>query len=239
MKSKKPHNSPPFTRLFGPVGLVLALAAVWGALGYKTFQTHYQPAQELEVFADNEVVPITFPPELAKPERPKNVATTETVDPDLLFDDLPEIDFTDAALPDDYGELNDLTDWTLPDNGFDDEPLNVFMVQQRPIFPGCEDEWDENKRFECFQQAMKQFVSREFRRPSNIRQQEPGGRLYVNFVIEKDGSISQIQVVGAKSEMAEKEVRRVIGQLPKMAPAKQQGRPVRTSFTLPINLAPR
>ena len=59
------------------------------------------------------------------------------------------------------------------------------------------------------------------------------GRVYVNFIISKDGSISNIRMRGTDKNL-EKEAARIIGKLPKMTPGKQRGRPVRVPFSIPI-----
>ena len=59
------------------------------------------------------------------------------------------------------------------------------------------------------------------------------GRVYVNFIIAKDGSISNIRMRGPDKNL-EKEAARIIGKLPNMTPGKQRGRPVRVPFSIPI-----
>ena len=59
------------------------------------------------------------------------------------------------------------------------------------------------------------------------------GRVYVNFIISKDGSISNIRMRGPDKNL-EKEAARIIGKLPNMTPGKQRGRPVRVPFSIPI-----
>ena len=67
------------------------------------------------------------------------------------------------------------------------------------------------------------------------RQMGIQGRVYINFVIEKDGSISNAQVIRGVDPLLDDEAVRVVNSLPKMTPAKQRGKPVRMQFTLPIN----
>ena len=59
------------------------------------------------------------------------------------------------------------------------------------------------------------------------------GRVYVNFIISKNGSITNIRMRGPDKNL-EKEAARIIGRLPKMTPGKQRGRPVRVPFSIPI-----
>ena len=59
------------------------------------------------------------------------------------------------------------------------------------------------------------------------------GRVYVNFIIAKDGSITNVRMRGPDKNL-EKEAARIISRLPKMTPGKQRGRPVRVPFSIPI-----
>ena len=59
------------------------------------------------------------------------------------------------------------------------------------------------------------------------------GRVYVQFIIAKNGDIVGIRTRGPDKNL-EKEAQRIIGKLPKMIPGKQRGRPVRVPFSIPI-----
>ena len=59
------------------------------------------------------------------------------------------------------------------------------------------------------------------------------GRVYVNFIISKNGNITNIRMRGPDKNL-EKEAERIIARLPRMTPGKQRGRPVRVPFSIPI-----
>jgi protein TonB len=59
------------------------------------------------------------------------------------------------------------------------------------------------------------------------------GRVYVNFIISKDGTITNIRMRGPDKNL-ENEAARIIGRLPQMTPGRQRGRPVRVPFSIPI-----
>jgi protein TonB len=79
------------------------------------------------------------------------------------------------------------------------------------------------------------FVSRNFEFPEMAKEMGIQGRVYVNFVIEKNGSITNVEIVRGVDPLLDDEAVRVVKKLPKLIPAKQRGKPVRMSFTLPIN----
>ena len=60
------------------------------------------------------------------------------------------------------------------------------------------------------------------------------GKVYMRFVIERDGSITNIEVLKSLDRNLEKEAIRIINKLPKMIPGKQRGRPVRVPFSISI-----
>ena len=61
------------------------------------------------------------------------------------------------------------------------------------------------------------------------------GRVFVSFVIEKDGSLSNIEVARGVDKMLDRSAVDVVGKLPRLKQAKQSGRAVRISYTVPIN----
>jgi len=116
-----------------------------------------------------------------------------------------------------------------------DEILNFAVVESVPIFPGCEGEKTNADKKACFERQIMKFVANNFEFPEMARQMGIQGRVYVNFVIEKNGSISNPTVVRGVDKLLDDEAMRVVKNLPKMKPAKQRGKPVRMSFMLPIN----
>jgi TonB family protein len=102
-----------------------------------------------------------------------------------------------------------------------EEGEEIFMiVDNMPEFPGG-------------QQAMFKFIAENVQYPANAM--EKGGRVVCQFVIEKDGRISDIQVVRTSGETSlDKEAVRVISSMPKWKPGKQRGKPVRVTYTLPV-----
>ena len=84
-----------------------------------------------------------------------------------------------------------------------------------------------------FSRTNKQAYSKKLRYPEIAQEMGIQGRVYVNFIISKNGSITNIRMRGPDKNL-EKEAARIIGKLPKMTPGKQRGRPVRVPFSIPI-----
>ena len=70
---------------------------------------------------------------------------------------------------------------------------------------------------------------------SIARENNIEGRVFISFVVEKDGNISDVKVVRGIGGGCDEEAKRVIKSLPKFTPGKQNGRPVRVQFNVPVN----
>lgn len=105
---------------------------------------------------------------------------------------------------------------TIPDN----EKL-FYAVEQQAEFPGGHG-------------AMMKFVSATLRYPKEARQDGASGRVFVKFVVEKDGSISNIEILKGVHKLLNIEAIRVVSLFPMWKPGKQNGQLVRSQFVLPI-----
>ena len=118
-----------------------------------------------------------------------------------------------------------------------DEDIDVpfAVIEDVPIFPGCEGEKGKGAKAmrDCFQTMIQKHVVKNFRYPEISQEMGVQGKVYVNFVIQKDGSIGSVRMRGPDKNL-EGEAARIIGKLPKMTPGKQRGRAVRVPFSLPI-----
>ena len=115
---------------------------------------------------------------------------------------------------------------------FEDVDVPFAVIEDVPIYPGCEGV-AKSKRRQCFQEQINKHIRKNFRYPEIAQEMGIQGRVYVNFIISKDGSITNIRMRGPDKNL-EKEAARIIGRLPKMTPGKQRGRPVRVPFSIPI-----
>ncbi len=97
-----------------------------------------------------------------------------------------------------------------------------FIVEEMPEYPGGE-------------LALRQFIAREIKYPAVASQQGIQGKVYVNFVVEADGSIGRLKVARGVDPSLDREALRVVSVLPKWTPGKQRGKNVAVSYTVPIN----
>lgn len=99
-----------------------------------------------------------------------------------------------------------------------DDSVLFVAVEEMPRFPGDVSQW----------------ISKNVKYPAEAIAKKIEGKVYVQFVVEKDGSVNNIKVVKAVDPLLDKEAVRVIGSMPKWQPGKQKGEVVRVSYTLPI-----
>lgn len=103
----------------------------------------------------------------------------------------------------------------------DDEPVSIAMVEQKPSFPGGE-------------AAMYQWLSNNIVYPPAASEEGIQGRVVVEFVVGKDGSITNARVVRTRHPALDKEALRVIKAMPNWIPGRNNGQPVKVTYTLPV-----
>ncbi len=105
----------------------------------------------------------------------------------------------------------------------DDEPV-FFIVEEQPQYPGGEE-------------ALKKFIVDNIQYPVTAAENGIQGRVYVSFTINIDGSITDVKVVRSISPELDAEAIRIVKALPKWKPAKQRGKTVKITYTIPITFS--
>jgi protein TonB len=86
-------------------------------------------------------------------------------------------------------------------------------------------------------QALFNYIKKNVKYPKKARKEEIQGKVYVSFVIEKDGAIGEVLIKKGVHELLDEEAMRVIKSMPKWTPGTQGGKPVRVQFVLPISFS--
>jgi len=107
------------------------------------------------------------------------------------------------------------------------------ILSQVPVFPGCE-KLSEIKKRECFQDKMNRHIAQNFRYPKIAQDNGIQGRIWIKFVVGKDGNVSEIKTRGP-DPILEKEAVRIISLLPKIKPGEVGGIKVRVPFSISID----
>lgn len=98
----------------------------------------------------------------------------------------------------------------------------VFMVvENMPEYPGGNE-------------AMFAFFAKNMKYPADAQKNKVQGRVFVTFVVERDGTITDVQVAKPTFPSLDDEAMRMVKKMPKWKPGTQRGVPVRVQFTLPV-----
>ena len=103
----------------------------------------------------------------------------------------------------------------------EDRPLSVAMVEQKPSSPGADS-------------AMYKWLQDNIIYPAAASEEGVQGKVTVQFIVEKDGSITHVQVVRGKHPALDAEAARVIRKMPRWTPGRNNGQPVRVTYHLPV-----
>jgi periplasmic protein TonB len=111
-----------------------------------------------------------------------------------------------------------------------EEPVQEVVEDDNQIFTVVE----QQPEFEGGYEAMMRFIQKNMRYPASARRMGVDGTVYVQFVVSKDGSISEVKTIRGISADCDKEAERVVNMMPKWKPGKQNGKSVFVRFVLPI-----
>ncbi len=104
--------------------------------------------------------------------------------------------------------------------GDDDKAFEV--VEKMPEFPGGD-------------KALLEFLSKNIKYPVEAQKKDLQGRVVVSFVVEKDGSLSDVKTAKSVDPLLDEEAMRVVKSMPKWLPGRQKGKAVRVKFNVPIS----
>jgi TonB family protein len=156
------------------------------------------------------------------------------MDSSLLFMDLksiPKIGVSNPAeaesIP--YGYFNLIVSDFAFNNISDDFINNLRIMEPVVGFPDVEAE------FTGGESAMQKWMQRNLVYPEMSMEMGEQGKVYLRFIVEKDGTISNVEVIKGVSRDLDNEAKRVIRAMPEWKPGRSKGMTVRSSFTMPIN----
>jgi len=221
--------------LFFVIGLAVVLFITWRALEYKSYPTDdtmLEIAMNTDDLKDEEV-PITQhliteppPPPPAAPEVIEIVEDTEEIEETVIE----STETSQETVVDDVMDVGDV------EVGEDEEDISVpfAVIENVPIFPGCESFKSNDERKACFQEKIQSHIAKEFRYPKSALELGINGRVFVVFEIDSKGKVSGIRTRGP-DKLLEIEAERIIAALPQMTPGKQRGKSVKVPYSIPIN----
>ena len=216
--------------LYFVIGLCLMLFVSWRLIELKTYEKDQFDYESILVEQDEEEeIPLTEQIKTPPPPQPLPVQAPTEIE---IVEDEEEVEETIIESTEtDRDEIIEVEDVVIEE---EEEIIDVpfAVIEDVPVFPGCEDV-EKNQLRNCFQEQMNKHIRRNFRYPEIAQEMGIQGRVFVNFIISEDGSITNIRMRGPDKNL-EGEAKRIISLLPNMTPGKQRGRPVRVPFSIPI-----
>lgn len=208
--------------LFTEIGLAIVLGLCLAAFEYSTQEVSIDlDAMPEEVVVEEEITPVTRQEEIKPPPPPPppkmadvlNIVDDDTDlqdDADLFdseFEEDAEIEFQEVEVEEEVVE----------------ETEEVFLiVEQMPEFPGGDE-------------ALRKYLATSVKYPVIAQENGIQGRVFVAFVVDKNGNVTNVRVARPFDPNLDKEAVRVVQSMPKWTPGKQRGKAVKVSYTVPIN----
>jgi protein TonB len=205
--------------IFVQIGLIVALAAMLVAFEWKTYdlkQTDLGGRQAEKV--EEDLIEITN--QNKPPPPPAPPPTTTLIN--IVNDDI-EVE-TDLNIDAEATQLTEIPEYTPIASNEEEEvgEAEIFMVvEESPSFPGGDE-------------ARIRFLTENIKYPQIARESSIQGTVYVTFVVEKNGNVTDVRVLRGIGGGCDEEAIRVIKAMPKWSPGKQRGKPVRVQFNMPI-----
>ena len=200
------------------IGLIISLAVAWAVFEIKSYDKREiaDIGRTVEV-VEEEMVEITKQEQKPQPvEVPKQTTQIQVVEDDV------EVDDVEINAEVDQNEV--IEEYVAPEIVEDEvvEAEIFTVVDQMPEFPGG-------------MNRLAEYLATNIRYPQLARESGIQGRVFINFVVEADGSVTNVRVIRSLGGGCDEEAMRVVRNMPRWTPGRQRGRAVRVSYNLPVN----
>lgn len=206
--------------MFAQIGLIISLAIAWAAFEIKSYDKRDLSGIMIrEIALDEEMTEITTQDQKPQPpvEVPQQTTQIEIVNDDVEVEDNLDInaDVTQEEIIEEYVKPEVIEEEVVEQEIF-------TIVETMPSFPGG-------------QEKLMHYLATNIKYPQIARESNVQGRVYLSFVVEPDGSVSNVKVLRGIGAGCDEEAMRVVKAMPKWSPGKQRGKAVRVSYNLPVN----
>ncbi|MEC9209766.1 MAG: energy transducer TonB [Bacteroidota bacterium] len=197
--------------LFFQIGLIVTLIIVLGAFEWKSYEkVDYNLGQLNLDDLEEEIIPITKQEIKPPPPPPPPPEVIEIVEDEVEIEEELEIEDTES----DEDEMIDIEEES-------DEEF-FMVVENMPEFPGGD-------------LGLMNYIKKNVKYPPIAKEYNITGKVYVSFIVDKSGSVTNVKIVRGVDKNLDAEAVRVVKSLPKYKAGTQRGRAVRVMFTIPIN----
>lgn len=206
--------------IFFMLGLVCALGVTFLAFEWTTKPQKNVGLGSIQMQdIEEDIIPITRAQEIPPPPPPPQVIEfLSIVDNDVEIDD-------DLIIEESETDNQTIIDIAMVIQSLEKETeeAEIFsIVENMPQFPGGE-------------LALHRFIASTVKYPLIAMENGIQGKVYITFVVERDGSVSNVRIAKGVDSSLDNEALRVVNMLPKWKPGTQGGKTVRVSYNVPIN----
>ncbi|MCF8235154.1 MAG: energy transducer TonB [Bacteroidales bacterium] len=205
--------------IFLQIGLVVVLAAIFVAFEAKTYQKKEKVVFQVEdkELVQEEIIQTKQEVKPEPPPPPKQVTRIEIVEDDIEIEDEIEID-VEADME---TEIEEFVPVEMEEETGAEEMEIFTVVESMPEFPGGE-------------AKLYKYLADNIEYPQLANESGIQGRVFVTFVVERNGEITDVRVLRGIGGGCDEEAVRVVQSMPRWKPGKQRGKPVRVQYNLPI-----
>ncbi|MCK9163518.1 MAG: energy transducer TonB [Bacteroidales bacterium] len=210
--------------LFIQLGLVVALTVVIFAFEYKTYDTKESTIVQREAIQEVDEVVIATQEE-APPPPPEEIPQAETTEFEIIDDSKTierEFNISSFQQTSNVSASVAKVEIKIEEEEVQEEKVIFTVVEQEASFPGGI-------------QKLNEYLGKSIKYPQQAKETGTKGRVMLTFVVERDGSITDIKVLRDIGSGCGEEAKRVVKEMPKWQPAKQRGKAVRQQFVLPVS----
>lgn len=208
--------------LFSEIGLAVVLGLTLFAFEY-TSSDHQISISDMpeDVVVEEEMVPITRQEEVKPPPPPPPPKMADVLN---IVDDKTEINDELDLIDSEADEMTEIEyQEVVVEEEEPEESNEVFLiVEQMPVFPGGDE-------------ALRKYLAQSVKYPVIAQENGIQGRVFVSFVVNQKGEVTNVRVARPFDPNLDKEAVRVVQSMPKWAPGMQRGKAVKVSYTVPIN----
>ncbi len=204
-------------RIFLQIGIVLALVGALVAFEWKQYERPDYDLGTLDLdFIEEEDIPITRPEQPPPPPPPEPSQELIIVDDDVDIEEEFTIDVEATATT----EIQEFTPVVVEEEEVEEDVI-FTVVEDQPQFPGGEE-------------ARRRYLEENLRYPTMAREAGIQGTVFLTFVVEPDGSISDVRVLRGIGGGCDEAAVRAVKNMPRWEPGRQRGQPVRVQFNMPV-----
>ena len=213
--------------LYLEIGLVVIMAIVLAAFEKKSYdkeqievvqRTAMDEVEDVIIQTQQEELPPPPPP-----EQPEVVTELNVIEDDAESKN--EVDMSSFQRQEEATNI-EITPVKIEEEEEEDEQEIFQVVENDPEFPGGVE-------------AMYKYLAQNIKYPQLARENNITGRVFVTFVVEKDGSVTNVRVLRDIGGGCGQEAVRIVKAMPKWTPGKQRGKAVRVQYNLPVNFSLR